>query len=140
MISIPRCFLCCAIALCAASRSAPAEDPSSGASSALRKGDAVFVCIEGVGGGIPEYREIVDSNGQIELPFLGFHVAEGKSIPALEAEMAAAYSTANIATSASVRINYAAHFEPPPARSTLVRVQDPRRPAPATNAFPAAPQ
>ena len=131
MISIPRCFLCCAIALCAASRSAPAEDPSSGASSALRKGDAVFVCIEGVGGGIPEYREIVDSDGNIELPFLGFHLAEGKSIPSLEAEMAAAYAAANLATSASVRVTYATHFEPPPDRANLVRAQDPRRPVPA---------
>ena len=126
----------CALVLCfVAGFSSRAESPPE----SLRRGDALFIRIEGIGGGLPEYREIVDSNGQIELPFLGFHVAEGKSIPALEAEMAAAYSTANIATSASVRINYAAHFEPPPARSTLVRVQDPRRPAPATNAFPAAP-
>ena len=127
----------CALFLCfVAGFSSRAESPPE----SLRKGDALFIRIEGLGGNLPEYREIVDSNGQIELPFLGFHVAEGKSIPALEAEMAAAYSTANIATRASERINYAAHFEPPPARSTLVRVQDPRRPAPATNAFPAAPQ
>lgn len=139
MISIPRCFLCCAIALCAASRSAPAEDPSSGASSALRKGDAVFVCIEGVGGGIPEYREIVDSDGNIELPFLGFHLAEGKSIPSLEAEMAAAYAAANLATSASVRVTYATHFEPPPDRANLVRAQDPRRPVPSQT-IPSAPE
>lgn len=139
MISIPRCFLCCAIALCAASRSAPAEDPSSGASSALRKGDAVFVCIEGVGGGIPEYREIVDSDGNIELPFLGFHLAEGKSIPSLEAEMAAAYAAANLATTASVRVTYATHFEPPPDRANLVRAQDPRRPVPSQT-IPSAPE
>ena len=139
MTSIPRLFLCCAIALCAASRSAPAEDPSSGASSALRKGDAVFVCIEGVGGGIPEYREIVDSDGNIELPFLGFHLAEGKSIPSLEAEMAAAYVEANLATTASVRITYATHFEPLPDRANLVRAQDPRRPVPAQT-IPSAPE
>ncbi len=106
----------------------------------LRKGDALFIRIEGIGGGLPEYREIVDSDGRVELPFLGFHAAEGKSIPVLEAEMAAAYAKAGLATNSSVRVTYATHFEPPPARSTLVRVQDPRRPAPATNAFPAAPE
>ena len=127
----------CALFLCfVAGFSSRAESPPE----SLRKGDALFIRIEGIGGGLPEYREIVDSNGQIELPFLGFHIAEGKSIPALEAEMAAAYSTAKLSTTASVRVTYATHFEPPPARSTLVRVQDPRRPAPATNAFPAAPQ
>ena len=52
--------------------------------------------------------------------------------------MAAAYAQAGLATNAAVHVTFAAHFEPPPARSNLVRVQDPRRPAPATNAFPAA--
>ena len=131
------CPMICALILCFVTGfSSRAESPPE----SLRRGDALLIRIEGIGGGLPEYREIVDSNGQIELPFLGFHIAEGKSIPALEAEMAAAYSTANLSTTASVRVTYATHFEPPPARSTLVRVQDPRRPAPATNAFPAAPQ
>ena len=133
-----RGFLCGALLLGSAIRPAAAGDPPPAPPAALSKGDALFIRIEGIGGGLPEYREIVDSNGQIELPFLGFRVAEGKSIPVLETEMAAAYSTANLATAASVRITYATHFEPPPARSNLVRVQDPRRPAPATNAFPSA--
>jgi len=131
---------CAAIFFCASPRPAPAEDPQPAPPAALSKGDAVFVRIEGIGGGLPEYREIVDSDGRVELPFLGFHAAEGKSIPVLEAEMAAAYAQAGLATNASVHITYAAHFEPPPARSNLVRVQDPRRPAPATNAIPAAPE
>lgn len=138
MTSGIRGFLCGTLLLCSAIRPAAAEDPHPAPPPALSKGDALFIRIEGIGGGLPEYREIVDSNGQIELPFLGFHVAEGKSIPALEAEMAAAYASANLSTTSSVRVTYATHFDPPPARSNLVRVQDPRRPAPATNAFPPA--
>ena len=133
-----RGLLCGALLLGGAVRLAAAGDPPPAPPSALSKGDAFFVRIEGIGGRLPEYREIVDSDGRVELPFLGFHAAEGKSIPVLETEMAAAYSTANLATAASVRITYATHFDPPPARSNLVRVQDPRRPASATNAFPAA--
>ena len=129
---------CAAIFFCAVPREACAADSPPAPPSALSKGDALFVRIEGIGGGLPEYREIVDSDGRIELPFLGFHAAEGKSIPILEAEMAAAYAQAGLATNASVRVTFAAHFEPPPARTNLVRVQDPRRPAAATNALPAA--
>ena len=131
---------CAALFFCAVPRVARAEDPPSSPPATLSKGDALFVRIEGIGGGLPEYREIVDSDGRVELPFLGFHAAEGKSIPVLEAEMAAAYAQAGLATNAAVHITFAAHFEPPPARSDLVRVQDPRRPAPATNAIPAAPE
>ena len=131
---------CAALCFCSIPHGACAEDSPPAPPSVLSKGDALFVRIEGIGGGLPEYREIIDSDGRIELPFLGFHAAEGKSIPGLEAEMAAAYAKAGLATNSSVRVTYATHFEPPPARSTLVRVQDPRRPAPATNAFPAAPQ
>ena len=122
---------CAAFLLCVGSSPVAAEDPQPAPPAALSKGDAIFVRIEGIGGGLPEYREIVDSDGRIELPFLGFHSAEGKSIPVLEAEMSAAYSNARLATNAAVHVTYAAHFEPPPARSNLVRVQDPRRPAPA---------
>ena len=132
--------LCAGLLLCAAPRGARAEDPPASPPASLRKGDALFVRIEGIGGGLPEYREVVDSDGRIELPFLGFHAAEGKSIAVLETEMATAYAQAGLATQASVHVSYAAHFEPPPARSNLVRVQDPRRPAPATNAIPSAPE
>ena len=131
---------CAALLFCSATQPAGAEDPPASPPATLRKGDALFVRIEGIGGGLPEYREIVDSDGRVELPFLGFHAAEGKSISVLEAEMAAAYVQAGLATHASVHLTYAAHFEPPPARANLVRVQDPRRPAPATNAIPAAPE
>ena len=127
------CPMICALFLCFVTGfSSRAESPPE----SLRKGDALYIRIEGIGDGIPEYREIIDSDGRIELPFIGFHLADGKSIPALEAEMAAAYATANLSTSASVRVVYAAHFEPPPARSNLVRAQDPRRPAPAQTALP----
>ena len=102
---------------------------------ALRKGDALLVRIEGLGGGLPEYREIIDSAGRIELPFIGFFAADGKTAAALEAEMAGAYANARLATNATVHITFVTHFEPPPERATLIRVQDPRRPAPA----PAAP-
>lgn len=140
MTSIPRFFLCCAVALCAAPRFVTAEEGAAAAVPAsLNKGDALLIRIEGMGGGLPEYREIVDSDGNIDLPFLGFHLAEGKSIPSLEAEMAAAYVEANLATTASVRITYATHFEPPPDRANLVRAQDPRRPVPAQT-IPSAPE
>jgi len=102
----------------------------------LRPGDALLIHIEGVGGGIPEYREIVDSDGQIEMPFLGFLPAAGKLPAAVEAEMGQAY--AQIATNAVVHITFVTHFEPPPARATLVRSQDPRRPVPAPTPPPAA--
>lgn len=140
MAPFAKFILCAGLLLCAGPRWARAEDPPSSPPAILSRGDALYIRIEGIGDGIPEYREIIDSDGRIELPFIGFHLADGKSIPALEAEMAAAYATANLSTSASVRVVYAAHFEPPPARSNLVRAQDPRRPAPATNAFPAAPE
>ena len=132
--------LCALLSLCAAPRFAPAEEGAAAAVPAsLTKGDALLIRIEGLGGGLPEYREIVDSDGNVELPFLGFHLAEGKSIPSLEAEMAAAYAAASLATTASVRITYAAHFDPPPDRANLVRSQDPRRPTPIQT-IPTAPQ
>ena len=104
----------------------------------LRKGDALLVRIDGLGDGLPEYREIVDSDGQIELPFLGMIAAEGKTPPGLAAEMAAAYAEARLSTNAAVSITFATHFDPPPHRSVLVRSQDPRRPVPADD-LPAAP-
>ena len=105
----------------------------------LRKGDALLVRIEGLGGGLPEYREIVDSDGRVELPFIGFHVAEGKTLPELAAEMAAVYADAGLASNASVQITFATHFDPPPQRSVLIRSKDPRRPVPSDDlSVPAA--
>ena len=97
----------------------------------LAKGDALLVRIDGLGGGLPEYREIVDSDGNIELPFIGLIPAEGKWPAAVAAQMAAAYSNAGISTSATVAISYVMHFPQPPARTNLVRIRDPRQPVPA---------
>jgi hypothetical protein len=103
----------------------------------LRKGDALLVRIEGLGGGLPEYREIVDSDGNIELPFLGFLPADGKTIRRLEAEMAAAYATARLATNAAVQITSSPISTPPRPRDPRPRPKDPRRPVPAADIPPA---
>ena len=108
---------------------APAAGP-------LRPGDALLVRIEGLGGNLPAYREIVDSDGQIELPFLGLIAAAGKTPDATAADMAAAYAQAELATQAVVRIEIVTHFEPPP-RATLKRAEDPRQPVPAAGVPPA---
>ncbi|MGD9613728.1 MAG: polysaccharide biosynthesis/export family protein [Kiritimatiellia bacterium] len=118
---------------------APLRAAEPGAALPLRKGDALLVRIEGLGGGLPEYREIVDSDGQIELPFLGMVAAAGKSPAAVAGEMAAAYAEARLATQAIVRIELVTHFEPPPARATLNRAEDPRRPVPAAAPVPVPP-
>ncbi|MGD9780761.1 MAG: polysaccharide biosynthesis/export family protein [Kiritimatiellia bacterium] len=117
---------------------AAAQEAKTNAPAPLLKGDAILVRIDGIGGGLPEYREIVDSQGNVEVPFLGLISAAGKTPAALETEMAAAYATANLSANASVRITLVTHFEPPPDRSKLVRIQDPRRPAPAAELPPAA--
>jgi protein involved in polysaccharide export with SLBB domain len=122
-----RFCLCAALLLLCVGFSAAAEAPS--ANAPLQKGDALLIRIENIGGGIPEYREIVDSDGRIELPFLGFLSADGKLPAAVEAEMVAAY--AKIATNAAVHLTVVTHFDPPPARATLIRSEDPRRPVPA---------
>ena len=103
----------------------------------LRPGDALYVSIAGVGGGLPEYREVVDRDGQIELPYLGLITAAGQSIPALEAAMAAAYAEARLGTNPAVRISYVWHFEPAPNRADLNRAEDPRRPVPVAGPPPA---
>jgi protein involved in polysaccharide export with SLBB domain len=130
-----RFCLCAALLLglgfSAAAEDAPAEAP-------LQKGDAILVRIENMGGGLPEYREIVDSDGNIQMPFLGFLPVDGKLPAAVETEMAAAYAKANLSTAALVRVTFVRHFEPPPARQTLIRAEDPRRPVPAADT-PAAP-
>jgi protein involved in polysaccharide export with SLBB domain len=128
---IPRSHLygCALFLLCAAVFPAFAgeEEPAA----PLRKGDAILVDIGSLGGGLPAYREIIDSQGNIELPFLGLIPAGGKTPATLEAEMAEAYATARLSTNAIVHITFITHFEPPPARENLVRVQDPRRPVSA---------
>ena len=116
----------------------PAGDAAAEAAP-LRKGDALLVRIEGLGGGLPEYRELVDREGNIEVPFLGFLSADGKTPAAVEAEMAASYAEARLGTTAVVRITLVTHFDPPPERSVLIRSEDPRRPVPAPTAPPAAP-
>ena len=68
-----------ALLLLGGGAAAPAQTPET-----LRKGDALLIRIDRVGGGIPEYREIVDSDGQIEMPFLGFLAAESQTIAAVE--------------------------------------------------------
>ncbi len=123
-----RC-ICAAILLAAtlpARAEAPPADPQP-----LRKGDALLVDIDNLGGGLPTYREIVDSQGNIELPYLGFISADGKTPESLATEMAAAYASARLASNAAIRLTFITHFEPPPNRDSLVRIQDPRRPAPA---------
>ena len=104
------------------------EPPATGP---LVKGDGLLVHIEGLGGNLPEYREIVDSDGNIELPFIGLLPAAGKLPAEVASQMAAAYSNADLSPTASVHITYVTHFEPPPARTNLVRSQDPRRPVAA---------
>ena len=111
--------------------------PPPPAPATLSPGDAIFVRISGVGGGLPEYREIVDSDGRIELPYLGLLPAAGKSVAALETEMAAAYAEARLGTAPVVRITYVWHFEPAPDRANLHRAEDPRRPVPAAAPPPA---
>lgn len=130
-------FLGLIFLLCAVSRPAGAEDSPAAPPDALRKGDAILVLIEGVGGGFPEYREVVDSAGHIQIPFLGLLAAEGKSLSAIEAEVAEAYVAAHLTSNATVHVTFITHFDPPPDRANLVRIQDPRRPVSATN-LPAA--
>lgn len=105
----------------------------------LHKGDALLIHIEGVGGGLPAYREIVDSAGNIDLPFLGPLAADGKSLATLEAEISTAYTAAQLGDSPVVQITYITHFDPPPERSRLVRIQDPRQPATIAVEDPTAP-
>ena len=102
----------------------------------LRPGDALLVRIDNVGGRLPAYREIIDRDGAIELPFLGMMAANRKTIPALQEEMAAAYDQARLASNATVTITYITHFDPPPDRATLVRAAPLRIPVPAPAAFP----
>lgn len=97
----------------------------------LHPGDALFVRIDNVGGRLPAYREIIDRDGDIELPFLGMMAADGKTIAALQEKMAAAYAQARLASNATVTITYITHFDPPPDRATLVRAPPLRIPVPA---------
>ncbi len=105
----------------------------------ISKGDAMLIRIENVGGGIPEYREIVDSDGDIKLPFLGMMSAVGKTKANLATEIAEAYLTARLSTNTAVQLRIVNHFDPPPDRDTLVRTQDPRRPTPIQSDTPLKP-
>ena len=128
-------FILFLLALAAAAQPPPPPP----APETLRPGDALYVSISGVGGGLPEYREVVDRDGQIELPYLGLIAAAGQSIPALEAAMAAAYAEARLGTNPAVRIGYVWHFEPAPDRADLNRAEDPRRPVPVAGPPPVPP-
>lgn len=99
----------------------------------LSKGDAMLIRIENVGGGIPEYREIVDSDGNIKLPFLGLLFAAGNTTDTLAIQIAEAYAAARLSTNAAIQIKVVNHFEPPPDRANLVRTGDPRRPVPVSD-------
>jgi protein involved in polysaccharide export with SLBB domain len=81
-----------------------------------------------MGGGIPEYREVVDSEGCIEIPFVGFLTAAGRTPADVADGMRTAYAAAGLASNAEIRLTYVTHFDPPPARTNLVRIQDPRQP------------
>ena len=94
----------------------------------LSPGDALLVRIQGMGGGIPEYREVVDSEGCIEIPFVGFLTAAGRPPADVADGMRTAYAAAGLASNAEIRLTYVTHFDPPPARTNLVRIQDPRQP------------
>lgn len=108
----------------------PARAQQADPTAPLAAGDGLLIRIDNLGGHLPQYREIVDSDGHIELPFLGMLAAAGKTIPAVEAEMAAAYARGNLATNAVVTITYITRFSPAPARTNLLRSQDPRLPIP----------
>ena len=125
-------FQTCVLTLLTALLLLPIASSHAQSPTPLRKGDALLIRIDRVGGGIPEYREIVDSDGQIEMPFLGFLSVENKTLAAVETEMADSYNTARLSTNAAVHVSFITHFEPPPSRSNLVRIQDPRRPVPAS--------
>ncbi|MDY0144503.1 MAG: polysaccharide biosynthesis/export family protein [Kiritimatiellia bacterium] len=114
----------------------PQKDFNRAPDAPLRPGDALLIRIDNFGGRLPAYREIIDRDGDIELPFLGMLAADGKTIPALQEEMAAAYAEARLASNATVTISYITHFDPPPDRATLVRTESPRIPVPAPAAFP----
>ena len=102
---------------------------------ALSPGDGLLVRIDNLGGGLPEYREIVDTDGQIELPYLGFIPAAGKQLEELQHDMAQSYANSGLASNVRVHLTFITHFDPPPPRANLVRIQDPRQPV----AAPAAP-
>ena len=112
----------------------PAEEPGI-LPAALSPGDGLLVRIDNLGGGLPEYREIVDTDGQIELPYLGFIPAAGKQLEELQHDMAQSYANSGLASNVRVHLTFITHFDPPPPRANLVRIQDPRQPV----AAPAAP-
>lgn len=118
-------------------RSAAAQDLSATPKEPLlQKGDGMLVQIEQVGGHIPSYREIVDSDGHIQLPFLGLMPAAGKTVSDLTREMEEAYAAAGLSTNAEVTLQVITHFDPPPEREKLVRSSSSRRPMPVSDIPP----
>jgi len=114
-----------AMALGAVAQSTPIADPTA----PLSNGDALLIAVEGVGQhGIPAFREIVDSDGNILLPFIGLLPATGQTPEALGAAIAAQYVEAQLATDARATVTPVLHFDPAPPRSSLVRSASPLRP------------
>lgn len=63
-------FAALVLALASPGRAQEQDEPAP-APAQLSKGDGMLIHIAGVGGDLPTYREIVDSQGNIDLPFLG---------------------------------------------------------------------
>lgn len=100
----------------------------------LQKGDGILVRIADLGtGSLPAYREVVDDQGAIEVPYVGLLIVEGLTPRQSAEKMQTTYATAGFATQAQVEITYVTHFEPPPARESLRRNADPRQPTPAVD-------
>ncbi len=112
-----------------------AEQPSTNA--VLRKGDALMVKLVGIANNpMPEYREIVDSDGCIELPYLNRYLSvEGLSRNEAASQMADAYRTAGISSNVTVQLTPIFHFEQAPERSSLVRAHGLRVPVPVEVEF-----
>lgn len=120
----------------------PAAEPVPIEAGPLQKGDALIIQIQGIGPiPLPAYREIVDSDGQIALPYLDQLLdAAGKTIPQIQTEMSAAYAAARISTHAQITITRVNHFPEPPARENLRRSSSPLRPVPVPAPPPQARQ
>lgn len=99
----------------------------------LTPGDAIVVEVEGVGQtGIPPFREIVDSDGNILLPFAGMLRATGLTPQQLADDIASRYAESGLASPGAVAatVEPVMHFDPPPERALLRRAASPLRPVP----------
>lgn len=99
----------------------PAGAQTANLTKVLIAGDALLVKIDGLGGDLPEYREVVDKDGNIELPFVGMLNVAGKTVEAVQDEMADAYRRTELSSGATVRITWVTHFNRPPERERLQR-------------------